>query len=271
MISRYVGDTRRARGVLADTGMTADEIHGVVLVGGSTRVPVVRSGLADTDPGCRAPLTDIDPDGVVAMGAALRAEALTGGSDTLLLDVTPLSSATCRDDGRTGREDRAAQYADTGPTRAGLHDLSGRPERDGDPRGAGRAQKWSRIAAAWRASNCWASRWRTAGAARIRVTFAVDADGLLTVSADSATGIQQRIEVKPSHGLKPRGHGRHAHDIDNAEEDMARRLLAEARVEAKRNMRALDAALAKDDSLLSDEGAMRSTERMPPGSGDPCR
>jgi len=93
----------------------------------------------------------------------------------------------------------------------------------------------------------------TAGAARIRVTFAVDADGLLTVSAEErTTGVAQRIEVKPSYGLSHEDMADMLYDsLENAEEDMARRLLAEARVEAKRGLLALDAALAKDAALLS--------------------
>jgi molecular chaperone HscA len=95
----------------------------------------------------------------------------------------------------------------------------------------------------------------TAGAARIRVTFAVDADGLLTVSAEErTTGVAQRIEVKPSYGLSHEDMADMLYDsLENAENDMARRLLTEARVEAERGLLALDAALAKDGSLLSVE------------------
>jgi molecular chaperone HscA len=95
----------------------------------------------------------------------------------------------------------------------------------------------------------------TAGAARIRVTFAVDADGLLTVSAEErTTGTAQRVEVKPSYGLSHEDMADMLYDsLDHAEEDMMRRLLTEARVEAKRNLLALDAALAKDGNLLSVE------------------
>src|SRR5439155_2188894 len=95
----------------------------------------------------------------------------------------------------------------------------------------------------------------TAGAARIRVTFAVDADGLLTVSAEErTTGVAQRIEVKPSYGLSHDDMADMLYDsLDNAEADMMRRLLTEARVEARRNVLALDAALAKDGGLPSPE------------------
>jgi molecular chaperone HscA len=95
----------------------------------------------------------------------------------------------------------------------------------------------------------------TAGAARIRVTFAVDADGLLTVSAEEkTTGVAQRVEVKPSYGLSHEDMADMLYDsLDHAEEDMTRRLLTEARVEARRNLLALESALEKDGSLLSSE------------------
>ena len=100
----------------------------------------------------------------------------------------------------------------------------------------------------------------TAGAARIRVTFAVDADGLLTVSAEErTTGVAQRIEVKPSYGLSHDDMADMLYDsLDNAEDDMTQRLLTEARVEARRSLLALDAALAKDGALLIGRGARRA-------------
>ena len=111
----------------------------------------------------------------------------------------------------------------------------------------------------------------TAGAARIRVTFAVDADGLLTVSAEErTTGVAQRIEVKPSYGLSHDDMADMLYDsLDYAEEDMTRRLLTEARVEARRNLLALDAALAKDGALLSaEERAALDAARARLGDGD---
>ena len=107
----------------------------------------------------------------------------------------------------------------------------------------------------------------TAGAARIRVTFAVDADGLLTVSAEErTTGVAQRIEVKPSYGLSHDDMADMLYDsLDNAEADMMQRLLTEARVEARRSLLALDAALAKDGALLTP----KSARALDAGAGSP--
>ncbi len=252
MISGYVKKTLDiARHVLADAGMTAQEIHGVVLVGGSTRVPLARAAVAEMIG--KPPLTDIDPDEVVALGAALQAEALTGGSDTLLLDVTPLSLGLETMGGlvekivprNTPIPVQLAQEFTTyqdGQDAMAIHVVQGEREMVDDCRSLARFEL-SGIPP------------MTAGAARIRVTFAVDADGLLTVSAEERmTGVAQRIEVKPSYGLSHDDMADMLYDsLDNAEEDMARRLLAEARVEARRNVLALDAALVRDGALLSAE------------------
>jgi len=244
MIAAYIARTLDiARHVLADAGMTAPDMQGVVLVGGSTRLPLVREKVAEMIG--KPPLTDIDPDEVVALGAALQAEALTGGGDTLLLDVTPLSLGLETMGGivekvvprNTPIPVQLAQEFTTyqdGQTAMAIHVVQGerlaRFELLGIPP-------------------------MTAGAARIRVSFAVDADGLLTVSADErTTGVAQRIEVKPSYGLSHEDMADMLYDsLENAEADMTQRLLTEARVEARRSLLALDAALAKDGGLLAAE------------------
>lgn len=239
-----------ARAVLSDAAVGSAELQGIVMVGGSTRVPLVRGRVGDAFG--KPPLTDIDPDEVVALGAALQAESLTGGGDTLLIDVAPLSLGLETMGGivekivprNTPIPVQLAQEFTTyqdGQTAMAIHVVQGEREMVPDCRSLARFELQGIPP-------------MTAGAARIRVTFAVDADGLLTVSAEErTTGVAQRVEVIPSYGLSHDDMAEMLYDsLDHAEEDMAQRLLAEARVEARRGLLALDAALAKDSALLSE-------------------
>ena len=236
--------------VIEDAGVTTAQIKGVVLVGGSTRVPLVRRRVAEIFGS--EPLSDIDPDEVVAVGAALQAETLTVGSGTLLLDVTALSLGIETMGGMVEKiisrntpipVAKAQEFTTYQDGQTGMSILVVQGEREM----ADQCRSLARFELAGIPA-------LTAGAARILVTFAVDADGLLTVKATEATtGIEAHVRVKPSYGLTDEEMTEMLYDsMKHAEEDMTRRLLAEARVEAGRTVKAVDSALAVDRALLNE-------------------